>query len=74
LKNLRTEIVLRDASDVVIWFSFSFRLAISRQHKTGKRAFPLTHQTGVSPKALFPKRREQGEKINLGEDGAIGKA
>jgi hypothetical protein len=72
LKNLRTEIVLRDASDVAFWFSFSFRVATTWQHETGKRAIPVSHQTRARPKALFPKRREQGEQINSGEDEATG--
>ena len=68
LQNLRTEIVLTDAKDVAFWFSLSFRIAIFWQQSSGKRAFPVTHQTRVRPKALFPKRREYGEKINSGED------
>jgi hypothetical protein len=68
LKNLRTEIVLKDASDVVFWFSFSFRIAATWQHKTSKRAFSVTHQTRARPEALFPKRCARGEKINFGED------
>ena len=66
LQNLRTEIVLIDTRDVAFWFSFSFRL--SSQPKTGKRVFPLTHQNRVRPSALFPNRREYGEKISFGED------
>jgi hypothetical protein len=41
---------------------------MSWQQKTGKLPFPIAHQTRVRPKALFPKRREYGEKINFGED------
>ena len=72
LQNLRTEIVLTDARDVAFWFSLSFRLATFWQ-RSGKRAFPVTHQTRAKPKALFPKRREYGEKINSGEDEARNK-
>jgi len=68
LQNLRTEIVLNDPKDVAFWFSISFRLGMIGQQKTGKRAFPMAHQTLVVPKALFPKTREHGEKINFGED------
>ena len=68
MENLRTEIVLKGANDVAFWFIFSFRSATFRQQKTGKRAFSETHLTRVRPKALFPKRREYGEKINFGED------
>jgi hypothetical protein len=69
LKNLRTEIVLKDARDVAFWFSFGFQLATIWQQKTGKRALPLTHQTLARPDALFPKRHEYGEKrIKFGED------
>jgi hypothetical protein len=67
LQNLRTEIVLMDARDVAFWFSISFRIATFWQQKTGKRAFSITHQSRVRPKALFPKRREFGEKVNSGE-------
>jgi hypothetical protein len=73
LQNLRTEIVLTDARDVAFWFSLSFRIATFWQQRSGKRAFPVTHQTPVRPKALFPKRREYGEKINSGEDEASSK-
>jgi hypothetical protein len=66
LQNLRTEIVLIDTRDVAFWFSITFRM--SWQPKTGKRVFPLTHQNRVRPSALFPKRREYGEKISFGED------
>lgn len=66
LKNLRTEIVLRDANDVAFWFSFSFRFATLRQQKAGKRSLLATHQIQASPKALFPKKRECGEKDKLG--------
>jgi len=65
LQNLRTEIVLKDANDVAFWFSFSFRFATFWQDKTGKRASPVAHQTRAKPKALFPKRREYGEKDQL---------
>jgi hypothetical protein len=69
LKNLRTEIVLKDAGNVAFWFSFSFRLATFWQQRTGKRALPLTHQTLARQKALFPKWHEYGEKrIKFGED------
>lgn len=68
LQNLRTEIVLKDARDVAFWFSISFRIATFWQQKPGKRAFPVTHLTRVRPRALIPKRREYGEKINSGED------
>lgn len=68
LQRVRTEIVLKDARDVAFWFSISLQIATFWQQKTGKREFPVTHQTRVRPKALFPKRREYGEKINSGED------
>jgi len=69
LQNLRTEIVLKDKRDVVFWFSISFRIATFRQG-TGKRALPLTHQIRVRPDALFPEKRDYGEKISSAEDEA----
>ena len=57
LPKLRTEIVLKDENHVVFWFSFSFKVAMLRQQKTGKDDRKSTHQTQISPKALFPKRR-----------------
>ncbi|MCA1607169.1 MAG: hypothetical protein LC775_17265 [Acidobacteria bacterium] len=68
LQNVRTEIVLKDARNVAFWFSLSIRIATLWQQKTSKRVFPATHLTRVKAKALFPKRREYGEKINSGED------
>ena len=70
LQKLRTEIVLKDENHVVFWFSFSFRVAINRQHIKGKRALPPAHQNPARPKALFPRRRALGEQVPFGEDEA----
>lgn len=67
--NLRTEIVLKDASDVAFWFSFGARLATLWQQRMGERRFPVTHQTEAKPEALFPKWQEYGEGTDPGEVG-----
>jgi len=64
LLNIRTEIVLKDVKDVAFWFSFSFRFATFQQQESGKHTLSMTHQTEAQTKALFPKRREYGEKDN----------
>jgi hypothetical protein len=69
LLNLRTEIVLKDASDVAFWFSFGSRLVTHWQQKMGERRFSVTHQTEARPKALFPEWREYGNCIDPGEVG-----
>ena len=65
LRNLRTEIVLKDVNDVAFWFSFCFPVA---PFQVGKRTIPVAHQTQVWRQTLFPKRRGIGEKIRFGED------
>jgi hypothetical protein len=69
LLNLRTEIVLKDASNVAFWFSFGSRLATLWQQSSGERRLSLTHQKEARPKALFPKWHEYGECTNSGEVG-----
>ena len=67
IPKVRTEIVLKDARHVAFWFSFSFRLAIWRQHAGGKRPLSVTHQIQARPKALFPKKRECDENDKFKE-------
>jgi hypothetical protein len=69
LLNLRTEIVLKDASNVAFWFSFGSRLATLWQQSSGERRPSLTHQKEARPKALFPKWHEYGECSSSGEVG-----
>ena len=45
--------------------ALAFRFATFRQQKPGKQTLSVTHQTLAKPKALFPKRRECGEKDNF---------
>lgn len=68
LRNLRTEIVLKDVNDVAFWFSFCFPVAPFQQRETGKRTIPVAHQTQTRQISLFPKRRGFGERIKFGED------
>ena len=71
LRNLRTEIVLKDGNDVAFWFSYYFPIATLQQPKTGKRGPFAVHQTEVPPSTLFPKKRGFGEKISFGDDEQI---
>lgn len=68
LQNLRTEIVLNDAKDVVFWFSLSVRVVMFRQQKAGNHDFQFGHRSEFELKPLFPKTRARGEKIKFGED------
>jgi hypothetical protein len=69
LLNLRTEIVLKDASDVAFWFSFGSRLATLWQQPMGERRLAVTHQTEAKPEALFPKWQEYRADTDPGEVG-----
>jgi hypothetical protein len=68
LRNVRTEIVLKDGRDVAFWFSFIIRSVAIQRSKKGKLKAAVAHQMRVSPNQLFPRLRSFDETIDLGED------
>jgi hypothetical protein len=62
LQDLRTEIVLCDASNVAFWVILNFKFATFWQSGLGKHRLSTTHQM-ARPKALFPVRVSTVSKI-----------
>jgi hypothetical protein len=72
LRNVRTEIVLKDERDVAFWFSFVVRLVTTAPAKKGKLKTALAHQMRVSPNQLFPRLRRYDENSEVSDDESSG--
>lgn len=72
LRNVRTEIVLKDERDVAFWFSLIVRSVTAAPSGKGKLKAAVAHQMRASPNQLFPRLRKFDETIKFSDDESSG--